>query len=103
MSKSIIRKRLVPSGHFRWLATKFLSPSEQERVGVLPGSEVAADTGMRIVKERSAPATVAPGTNQVVTFGMQEDAPSCPDCGSIMVRNGSCYKCINCGTQLGCS
>ena len=25
------------------------------------------------------------------------DSPACTDCGSIMVRNGSCYKCINCG------
>ena len=25
------------------------------------------------------------------------DSPACTECGSIMVRNGSCYKCINCG------
>jgi len=31
------------------------------------------------------------------------DAPSCSDCGSIMVRNGSCYKCVNCGSTSGCS
>jgi len=33
----------------------------------------------------------------------QADAPSCPDCGSIMIRNGACYKCANCGTTSGCS
>jgi ribonucleoside-diphosphate reductase alpha chain len=33
----------------------------------------------------------------------QEDAPPCPTCGSITVRNGSCYKCFNCGASLGCS
>ena len=33
----------------------------------------------------------------------QADAPSCPDCGSIMVRNGACYKCLNCGATSGCS
>jgi ribonucleoside-diphosphate reductase alpha chain len=32
-----------------------------------------------------------------------DDAPSCSDCGSIMVRNGSCYKCVNCGSTSGCS
>ncbi|MDP9269618.1 MAG: vitamin B12-dependent ribonucleotide reductase [Chloroflexota bacterium] len=31
------------------------------------------------------------------------DSPSCSECGSIMVRNGSCYKCINCGATSGCS
>ena len=31
------------------------------------------------------------------------DAPSCHVCGSIMVRNGSCYKCMNCGSTSGCS
>jgi ribonucleoside-diphosphate reductase alpha chain len=36
-------------------------------------------------------------------FKIQEDAPSCADCGSIMVRNGSCYKCLNCGSTSGCS
>jgi ribonucleoside-diphosphate reductase alpha chain len=36
-------------------------------------------------------------------FKIQEDAPSCMDCGSIMVRNGSCYKCLNCGSTSGCS
>jgi ribonucleoside-diphosphate reductase alpha chain len=34
---------------------------------------------------------------------MQSDAPSCNVCGHIMVRSGTCYKCLNCGTQGGCS
>ena len=38
-----------------------------------------------------------------VGFQAQADAPSCADCGSIMVRNGSCYKCLNCGSTSGCS
>jgi ribonucleoside-diphosphate reductase alpha chain len=36
-------------------------------------------------------------------FVNQADAPSCSDCGSIMVRNGACYKCANCGGTSGCS
>ena len=40
---------------------------------------------------------------QRVAFQAQADAPSCADCGSIMVRNGSCYKCLNCGSTSGCS
>jgi ribonucleoside-diphosphate reductase alpha chain len=31
------------------------------------------------------------------------DSPACTECGSIMVRNGSCYKCLNCGSTSGCS
>jgi ribonucleoside-diphosphate reductase alpha chain len=41
--------------------------------------------------------------NTKVAFALQGDAPSCMDCGSIMVRNGSCYKCLNCGSTSGCS
>jgi ribonucleoside-diphosphate reductase alpha chain len=33
----------------------------------------------------------------------QKDAPSCPNCGHMAVRNGACYKCLNCGESLGCS
>ena len=33
----------------------------------------------------------------------QQDAPSCSDCGAIMVRSGACYKCMNCGSVSGCS
>jgi ribonucleoside-diphosphate reductase alpha chain len=31
------------------------------------------------------------------------DAPSCQTCGAIMVRNGSCYRCMSCGSTSGCS
>jgi ribonucleoside-diphosphate reductase alpha chain len=33
----------------------------------------------------------------------QDDAPACDICGSITVRNGTCYKCFNCGNSMGCS
>ena len=46
--------------------------------------------------------TLSLGTTNVA-FKIQEDAPSCAECGSIMVRNGSCYKCLNCGSTSGCS
>jgi ribonucleoside-diphosphate reductase alpha chain len=34
---------------------------------------------------------------------MMGDAPLCDICGHITIRNGSCYKCLNCGNSLGCS
>ncbi|HSZ83177.1 MAG TPA: vitamin B12-dependent ribonucleotide reductase, partial [Polyangia bacterium] len=36
-------------------------------------------------------------------FIARTDAPTCPECGSIMIPNGSCHKCVNCGTTSGCS
>jgi ribonucleoside-diphosphate reductase alpha chain len=50
----------------------------------------------------AAPITLTLGQTKV-SFQTQADAPSCADCGSIMVRNGSCYKCLNCGSTSGCS
>jgi ribonucleoside-diphosphate reductase alpha chain len=51
------------------------------------------------------PAKNADGVNPQKhgTFLYQQDAPSCSDCGEIMVRNGACYKCLNCGSTSGCS
>jgi ribonucleoside-diphosphate reductase alpha chain len=43
------------------------------------------------------------GGGTKVAFAAQADAPSCAECGSIMIRNGSCYKCLNCGSTSGCS
>ncbi len=37
------------------------------------------------------------------TRNMQSDAPACNVCGHIMMRSGTCYKCLNCGNQGGCS
>ncbi len=34
---------------------------------------------------------------------MMGDAPICSSCGHITIRSGSCYKCLNCGTSMGCS
>ena len=34
---------------------------------------------------------------------MQSDAPACDECGAITVRNGACFKCMNCGNSMGCS
>lgn len=77
---------------FRWLASKFLTQEEQAEVGVLAD---ASSGGRRDEAEEEA--------KKGFSFAIQEDAPPCPECGSIMVRNGSCYKCLNCGATSGCS
>jgi len=40
--------------------------------------------------------------NEAIAHFMK-DAPSCPNCGNVAVRNGACFKCLNCGESLGCS
>ncbi|MBM3847550.1 MAG: vitamin B12-dependent ribonucleotide reductase, partial [Verrucomicrobia bacterium] len=50
-----------------------------------------------------APLPVSRAAAYSSTFVNQHDAPSCPNCGHIAVRNGACYKCMNCGESLGCS
>jgi len=49
-----------------------------------------------------APDTDVKSLNDSVAH-FQLDAPTCPNCGHVAVRNGACYKCLNCGESLGCS
>ncbi len=78
---------------FRWLGTKFLSPEYKQ-------SEAESDTAVPPMKPTEPdPQLALPITRPTFV----EDAPVCADCGSIMTRNGSCYKCENCGSTSGCS
>jgi ribonucleoside-diphosphate reductase alpha chain len=89
---------------FRWLASKFLSADKQARAGVVDDGLSFGEPSAEVPTGPPAPA-VASGpesrTNEMPR--LFEDAPPCSTCGSIMVRNGSCYKCLNCGTTSGCS
>lgn len=107
---------------FRYLGNRYLEieDSGSSETGVDAGDAVpltirgdAAETSI----DDSAPTAVAAplqaagavaggsgGAMKLVgTFVNQADAPSCMDCGSIMIRNGACYKCPNCGSTSGCS
>ena len=55
------------------------------------------------ILESSDAAANSVTTVQEVLGDMMGDAPACNDCGHITIRNGSCYKCLNCGNSLGCS
>jgi len=85
---------------FRWLASKFLSQSDQQEVGIHTEARVPSGTSAE-AEMATPPRASAPGTYS--TFRSQADAPSCHYCGSIMTRNGSCYRCANCGSTSGCS
>jgi ribonucleoside-diphosphate reductase alpha chain len=105
---------------FRWLGSKFLGreAAEANGVHVKPEAETTAPPVAlhAVPRPQAAPIPVAlqPGPTSVgaahsepthapFAFRPDEDAPPCPDCGSIMVRNGACYKCLNCGSTSGCS
>jgi ribonucleoside-diphosphate reductase alpha chain len=94
---------------FRWLASKFLDERARQEVGVITPSFsaplsrcVSSAATMDMATEREE---VRKNQHPVTrhSFINQADAPPCPDCGCIMVRNGTCYKCLNCGTTSGCS
>ncbi len=73
--------------------------------GALANGHAASGNGHTTDKSSggsTAPITLTIGSTKV-SFQTQADAPGCSDCGSIMVRNGSCYKCLNCGSTSGCS
>jgi ribonucleoside-diphosphate reductase alpha chain len=53
-----------------------------------------------------APRFMAEGVGNALSQHLEEmmgDAPVCDSCGHITVRNGACYKCLNCGNSIGCS
>lgn len=71
----------------RWLALKFLPPPTPSLTGV--GAEAKVP----------APAHLSAGELSET----DTDAPACKECGAIMTRSGSCYRCANCGSTSGCS
>ncbi|MDG1950677.1 MAG: vitamin B12-dependent ribonucleotide reductase, partial [bacterium] len=104
---------------FRWMAIKFLPRESQKAVGVNVVEEVEAPAVSMIGEEKVETETIDQTnlfeakvektepltlrTSHTQTFDNQSDAPPCDTCGSMMVRNASCYKCLNCGATSGCS
>jgi ribonucleoside-diphosphate reductase alpha chain len=107
---------------FRWLASKFLDQEDRARVGVVEAGATVSAQGAALPEERSTTQPLLPGlstngnarkrgmlyataptTEERFPFRLQEDAPSCAECGALMIRNGACYKCLNCGATSGCS
>jgi ribonucleoside-diphosphate reductase alpha chain len=85
---------------FRYLGNRFLEgepevADEQEMQAAAVGWPAA---GLRAAVAGGSGG--APAGSPVVS---PADAPSCQDCGAIMIRNGACYKCANCGGTSGCS
>jgi ribonucleoside-diphosphate reductase alpha chain len=97
---------------FRWLHMRFLTGQQQmlfenfrPKSAALPQQESIGDLSSSTPEPRTEnrePRTghIADALSGIIDMG---DAPTCHVCGSIMVRNGSCYKCMSCGSTSGCS
>jgi len=85
---------------FRWMASQFLTEDEKEEFGVLS----AAVKAKMMAQEYTADGKPVIGvpTNNGRSITTQTDAPPCANCGWIMTRAGTCYKCDNCGNTTGC-
>jgi ribonucleoside-diphosphate reductase alpha chain len=92
---------------FRWLGLRFLPAEDQIALGLRQApdgvnGEAARDLLLTIQPEGD----LDPARGGIVAAAKRAaapDAPPCSDCGAIMVRNGACYACINCGATSGCS
>ena len=76
---------------------------ELSSVRITPSSGIAPQP---FKNQRSSPSAKADSGMEAVNAAaksMQSDAPACNVCGHIMMRSGTCYKCLNCGNQGGCS
>jgi ribonucleoside-diphosphate reductase alpha chain len=100
---------------FRWLGHRFLTPDEKAYLGLTRTSEVITDAVaqqelLATTVSISPPPitdnfTIAPSASPVrgMRLNSTPDAPPCPRCGWLTVRNGTCHKCENCGETTGCS
>ncbi len=110
---------------FRWLAIKFLPRESQLAVGInytqdtqeiiepvtemeslaqqLAQDVASKDQSNLFELAKQNVLTQTRSTAHTQTFDNQSDAPACDTCGSMMVRNAACYKCLNCGATSGCS
>jgi ribonucleoside-diphosphate reductase alpha chain len=101
---------------FRWLGYRFLSVEDKLAIGLVHTSEIVDPAPQLELLSKAvsmaAPAAstetvwsqpVAPSGPGARRMNSTPDAPPCPRCGWLTVRNGTCHKCENCGETTGCS
>ncbi len=77
------------------LASRFTTSDTAPRIATPAGRSLTGETG--------GGAMTAGAALAAANASMQADAPACDACGTITVRSGTCYKCLNCGASMGCS
>jgi len=101
---------------FRWLGYRFLSTDDKMAIGLVRTSEIVDPAPqLELLSKAVSMATPAAAQETVWTepavpsgpgarrLNSTPDAPPCPRCGWLTVRNGTCHKCENCGETTGCS
>lgn len=97
------REAHLPRNPQREFAIPGLAEEEARRVNrPVPELPVSTDTDI-IVKSSEVKERYETDDLQEKLKSFMKDAPPCPKCGHIAVRNGACFKCLNCGESLGCS
>ncbi|MGC2215362.1 MAG: vitamin B12-dependent ribonucleotide reductase [Silvibacterium sp.] len=91
-------QQLSPEQH---ASTRGMGATTAPKGGILPDLQASGydSTTMPEMKDRGV-YHAADAMKEMYDMG---DAPSCHTCGAIMVRNGSCYRCMSCGSTSGCS
>ena len=102
----------------RWLAMKFLSDEDLKDLGILKDKSIILTDGkanvingnghdqpeeIETTKADVAKLSLFVGKDKFDKSDLQGDAPACHECGSMMIRSGSCYVCTGCGATSGCS
>lgn len=92
---------------FRWLNLTFPNGTANFAIGTVADS--AVELPKTATETVTSVETTLPNEEDLTSDvgkqfeNMMEDAPCCDVCGSITVRNGTCYRCYNCGNSMGCS
>jgi ribonucleoside-diphosphate reductase alpha chain len=91
----------------RWLGGRFISADYLKLNGMPPAEgTIIAGTLVTGTMPAGVPSPVPALTSERLSMSPRdahEGAPTCSECGMLMVPNGACYKCENCGSTSGCS
>jgi ribonucleoside-diphosphate reductase alpha chain len=85
----------------RWLGGRFISTDYLKLNGAPP--EVIATAPMQTTLAMPPAIKASEPSSSRTPSNAHEGAPTCSECGMLMVPNGACYKCENCGSTSGCS
>ncbi|HZR29856.1 MAG TPA: vitamin B12-dependent ribonucleotide reductase, partial [Terriglobales bacterium] len=96
---------------FRWLHMRFLTGQQQTLfeglrpavAPMLPDKEGRSGEAAPQLATGNRPLATGHASDMLKSIVDMGDAPSCHTCGAIMTRNGSCYRCMSCGSTSGCS
>jgi ribonucleoside-diphosphate reductase alpha chain len=94
---------------FRWLSIRFTHSGERHPAAAGAAGQAQLDLPKIPLMAKDFLAAAVAGEAPIPVevkdraWVQETDAPPCHECGTLMVRNGACHKCPNCGSTSGCS